>query len=878
MPSPADQAAAMPTVPRPSTPPVQRSRRTRRSVLVIDKVADWTITVGGLMVILAVAGIMLVLIDVVVPLFSGGQVGGRAEFTLPPARARVLATIVDEYNTIGVELTADGSLSAYHLGSGRLLETQRVDLDGKVSAVSLAPAGRDLAIGFADGTVAFATFDVRAENLPGTAVPAGLAPLNERDRTDGRAIFSSIPGGQVRKLIPDFTLGERQPIAEGAAITFADYRPGGTVERPTHALATVDSKGVARVSLAESRMNLLTRKLTTRISTSTLPDLSSGTEAVAILMTEKADQVYLAARSGTLYRFDTRDLEKPVLAESHPALATAGATITAAAFLIGEQAIAIGGSDGSVGVHFRIGDPAAATPDRYRMVAAHVLDRQPAAVTRIAVSKRGRLFVTADAAGNVWLRHSTSQQTLSRLQHPATGAGYDALVLSPRDDGVMALDSDRRASFWHMDVPHPETTLSTIFGKVWYEGYPEPGFTWQSSSGTDSFEPKFSLVPLIFGTLKATVYSLLFAVPVALLAAIYTSEFTHPRVRGVVKPMMEMMASLPSVVLGFIAALVLAPVVETWLGAVLLAFVALPVVLLAPAYVWQLLPVDIVRPLEGLPKLAAMFAMIFVAAFFCYVAGGVFEDLFFSGDIKAWVNGDVGSGRPFVFLLSLPAAYVLAAAAYDRLAERFPVLAVTGGGGRAGLSSLGRWFGVLALAGLIAFAVAAALDSGGIDPRNGLVGTYVQRNTLVVGFAMGFAVIPLIYTLAEDALNAVPEHLRAASLASGATPWQTAIFVILPTAVSGVFAAVMIGMGRAVGETMIVVMAAGNTPLIDWNVFNGLRALSANIAVELPEAVKDGTLYRMLFLAALTLFAATFAINTLAEVIRQRFRKRAFQL
>ena len=88
----------------------------------------------------------------------------------------------------------------------------------------------------------------------------------------------------------------------------------------------------------------------------------------------------------------------------------------------------------------------------------------------------------------------------------------------------------------------------------------------------------------------------------------------------------------------------------------------------------------------------------------------------------------------------------------------------------------------------------------------------------------------------------------------------------------------MIGLGRAVGETMIVLMAAGNTALMDLNIFNGLRTLSANIAVELPEAVKDSTLYRMLFLAALALFVMTFIVNTLAEIIRQSFRKRAFQL
>ena len=120
--------------------------------------------------------------------------------------------------------------------------------------------------------------------------------------------------------------------------------------------------------------------------------------------------------------------------------------------------------------------------------------------------------------------------------------------------------------------------------------------------------------------------------------------------------------------------------------------------------------------------------------------------------------------------------------------------------------------------------------------------------------------------------------LVLASLGAGATPWQTAARVVVPTAMSGLFSALMIGLGRAVGETMIVLMAAGNTPLMSWNIFDGFRTLSANIAVELPEAVRDSTLYRMLFLAALTLFVMTFAVNTLAEVIRQRFRKRAVQL
>jgi phosphate transport system permease protein len=152
--------------------------------------------------------------------------------------------------------------------------------------------------------------------------------------------------------------------------------------------------------------------------------------------------------------------------------------------------------------------------------------------------------------------------------------------------------------------------------------------------------------------------------------------------------------------------------------------------------------------------------------------------------------------------------------------------------------------------------------------------TYDQRNSLVVGVAMGVAVIPIIFTIAEDSLANVPQHLRAGSLALGATRWQTALRIVLPTASPGIFSAVMIGLGRAVGETMIVLMATGNTPVMDWSIFNGFRALSANIAVELPEAPEGGSLFRVLFLAALLLFCLTFAVNTVAELVRLKLRAR----
>jgi phosphate transport system permease protein len=147
-----------------------------------------------------------------------------------------------------------------------------------------------------------------------------------------------------------------------------------------------------------------------------------------------------------------------------------------------------------------------------------------------------------------------------------------------------------------------------------------------------------------------------------------------------------------------------------------------------------------------------------------------------------------------------------------------------------------------------------------------------QRNALIVGLAMGFAVIPTIFSITEDALFAVPKNLTYGSLALGANEWQTMMRVVLPTASPGIFSAVMIGFGRAVGETMIVLMATGNTPIMEMNIFEGLRTLSANIAVEMGEAEVGSSHFRILFLTGLVLFSFTFLLNTTAEFVRQRLR------
>ena len=852
--------------------PRVRSRVTRRSVLISDAIANWVIQIGGLGVIIAVFGIMVFLVGVVRPLFSGAHLHGQHDVRLEGVSGRVLSELVDEYTTLIVSVGESGQVVVNHLGSGRLLKSNSfLTGDRKVTAFARTLRGDDVAFGFDDGTLRLGRIKISADILSAANLPSGLTKLSGNELTDGEAVYVPIENDQVRKLSVSVALDDPERVApEGTALVAVDYRIGGTVERPTRSFVSVDAAGAVRLSRLETKRNLLTGKEQSSLSSVELPHLPAGTDVASVLMTSQADQVYIAERSGWVSRYDAREPSKATLAE-RIRFTPEGVSLTVFGFLVGEQSIVAGGSDGSVNVFFRLNTPGAKTADGFALAKAHELEPQTAAISAFDASERSKMFVTADAAGNIWVRHSTSEQTLIKLR---TGGGrVSAVSLSPRENAVVAVAGDEKAVTFGIDAPHPETTLRSIFGKVWYENYPAPVYTWQSSSGTDAFEPKFSLVPLIFGTVKASFYTLLFAIPIALCAAIYTSQFLGGGVRNVVKPAMEMMASLPSVVLGFIAALILAPIVENWIGAVVLAFVCLPLSLFAGAHLWQLLPQHIALRAGGGAKLLFVGASLVVGLYAAIHLAPLFEQVFFEGDFRAWTNG-AGSSRPFMTLLFWPFSF--AGAVF--LFRSIPAFSRSGRPGNNGASEFVRWAATLTISLAIAAALARLSVRAGIDVRGSFIGTYVQRNTLVVGFAMGFAVIPIMYTIAEDALTAVPEHLRAASLACGATPWQTAMKVIVPTALSGIFAAIMIGLGRAVGETMIVVMAAGNTPIIDWNIFSGLRALSANIAVELPEAVKDGTLYRMLFLAALTLFIMTFVLNTLAELVRLRFRKRAAQL
>ncbi len=155
-----------------------------------------------------------------------------------------------------------------------------------------------------------------------------------------------------------------------------------------------------------------------------------------------------------------------------------------------------------------------------------------------------------------------------------------------------------------------------------------------------------------------------------------------------------------------------------------------------------------------------------------------------------------------------------------------------------------------------------------------LFGYESRLNAFVAGLALGLAVIPVVFSIAEDALTSVPRTYTQAALALGASRWHAAWRIVLPAALPGVFAAVVLGFGRAIGETMVVLMASGNASIVSWNIFDSTRTMTATIAAELAEAVFGGHHYRILFLIGGLLFVVAFLANLAADVVIHRLKAR----
>ncbi len=518
----------------------------------------------------------------------------------------------------------------------------------------------------------------------------------------------------------------------------------------------------------------------------------SGTTVTTLAMPGPAVTGALTASAGQAWVATATSLEWYSSLEAAPPHLEASATVplavrpSASAILLGDVTLLLGSETGVV----EAWQVLASNSGGWRLDRAAVF-RGTGRVVGVAPTQRDKSFLIHRENG-AEVAHLTSRRTLLTLpEFPPNAA---VARVSARLDGAFAVTADGMVHRWSLQLYHPEVSARTLFLPVRYEGYERADVVWQSSGGSAGFEPKLSLLPLIVGTFKGAFYALLFSAPVALAAALYVNQFAPRRLREVVKPVIELMAAVPSVVVGFLAALFLAPLVREHVLMVLGLIVAAPAVA-ALAVVWSLAPPRWQRRLVGPWELILVLGLLAAIGAVLLLVEPHVHRAWFGGDVVHWLYEHIGI-------------------------------------------------------------------------------TYDQRNSVVVGFALGFAVIPIIFTIAEDALSNVPPSLVAASMALGATPWEAARTVVIPAASPGLFAAVMLGLGRAVGETMIVLMATGNTPLLSLSPFNGMRTMAASIAVELPEAPYGGSLYRVLILTALLLFCFTFAINMIAAAVAERLRKR----
>lgn len=745
-------------------PSAERREKLRRRRAFRDRFSRYGVGTAGLGVVFALALIFVYLFYEAFPLLKPVSMEVSSEITVPVGLdpSPTLHLSLDRFEEIGGRFLESGAITFFSVTDGRVLSQAQVAVpEGEsVSAFGRSEARKSLFVyGFTDGSV-----------LP--------------VRVDYEQTF---PDG-VRVVTPrlTFPLGEqaiRIASKEGTqytALTVVDGRGGYMV-----AGGTVD--GQIALALFSARTNMLTGQSQITRQDYRLPGIDRPVRQV--LVNESLRNLYAIDSQGTLHHFDIVDRNQPYLLEQVQ-LVPDGVTVTAAEFLVGTRSLIVGGSDGSVSQWMPVRDDARKTVN---LSFVRGFRPHPGAITFIEPEHSRKGFMVGDASGTVGLHYATSSQTLKQI--PVSGNPVTRIAISPINRmALVKTEGSETLSVMAIDNPHPQTSLSSLWGRVWYEGRSGPEWVWQSSSADDAFESKLSLMPLTIGTLKAALFAMLLATPLAIMGAIYTAYFMATPMRRIVKPSIELMEALPTVILGFLAGIWLAPYIENNLPILFSILFLMPLGMLAFGYGWTRLPSRIRHVVPAGWEALLLVPVVILLAWVAISSSPYIELAFFDGSMRQWLT-DVG----------IP---------------------------------------------------------------------YDQRNALIVGLAMGFAVIPTIFSIAEDAVFNVPKHLTQGSLALGATSWQTVMGVVIPTASPGIFSAVMIGFGRAVGETMIVLMASGNSPIVNFNLFEGMRTLAANVAVELPETAVGSTHFRVLFLSALVLLLLTFILNTIAEIVRQRLRLR----
>ncbi|OCX94812.1 MAG: phosphate ABC transporter permease [Pseudomonas sp. CO183] len=734
-----------------NTPALQRKRRIRA---LKDHLARWYVSIGGLAVLGAITLIFFYLAQVVLPMFQGAELESRAvqqPAWLAEAGEPLLLTI-EEQNQVAMRLGNDGQVRFFGLRDGALLSSKSLPLPEGSRIVSVGqdtPGTRRLVLGLDNGQalVVEHNYKLTYPNNQKTITPELAYPFGE----------------EPLQLDPEGRAIDRAAISMNGKTLLVAGATGTTLH--AQRIASSENLLTGEVTLEQERLNL--------------PQLA---EPIRQLLIDPR-HMWLYAISGKASA-DVFDLRRKQLNGRYK-LVGDGSEITSVSPLLGGISLMVGDSRGGIGQWFMV--RAADGQAELKLVRNFKLGSS--AIRQILPEERRKGFLALDDSGSLGVFHSTAHRTLLKEQ---VADGTALAAMSPRATRLL-VESQQGLQRFVIDNPHPEISWSALWGKVWYESYPEPDYVWQSTSANSDFEPKLSLAPLAFGTLKAAFYAMLLAAPLAICAAFYTAYFMAPRLRSKVKPVIELMEALPTVILGFFAGLFLAPFLENHLPGIFALLLLMPVGILFAAWSWSRLPQSVRLAVPDGWEAVLLIPVILLVGFGSLEISGHLENWFFGGDMRLWLSNDMG----------IP---------------------------------------------------------------------FDQRNALVIGLAMGFAVIPTIYSIAEDAVFSVPRSLTLGSLALGATPWQTLTRVVLLTASPGIFSALMIGMGRAVGETMIVLMATGNTPIMEANIFEGMRTLAANVAVEMPESEVGGTHYRVLFLAAMVLLMFTFVMNTLAELIRQRLR------